>query len=149
MWPDERVRKLVDSSFIPVRVHVKEQPQDFQALGERYGAQWTPASLVIDPDGTERHRTEGYIPADEMHAQLSLGLAQEAFARSDWKRAEEGFRDVAESHAASDVAAEATYWAGVSRYKATHDFAALQETNRRLTERHPGSGWARKASVWQ
>lgn len=149
MWPDERVARLVESSFVPVRVHVREQAQEFQKHGERYGAQWTPASLVIDADGTERHRVEGYLPADDLLAQLSLGLGQAAFARSDWKSAEQRFREVAEKYPSSDAAPEATYWAGVSRYKATSDAAALRDTNRRLTEKYAGSTWARKASVWQ
>ena len=58
MWPDERIVGLVEEEFVPVRVHVQKQAAVFQRLGERYGAQWTPTTLVLDADGTERHRVE-------------------------------------------------------------------------------------------
>jgi len=33
---------------VPVRVHVRDQADEFKRLGERYGVQWTPTTLVID-----------------------------------------------------------------------------------------------------
>jgi hypothetical protein len=47
-----------------------------------------------------------------------------------------------------DVAAEALYWAGVSKYKATNDPSPLRQADRELKERYPESSWAKKASVW-
>lgn len=148
MWPDERIIGLVEKRFVPVRVHVQQQAAEFQRLGARYGAQWTPTTLVLDADGTERHRVEGFLPADDLLAQLRLGLANVAFAQGDWSAAERQFRAVADEYPTSDVAAEATYWAGVSRYKESGDPAALADTAHRLTEHHAGSTWAKKASVW-
>ena len=46
-------------------------------------------------------------------------------------------------------AAEAIYWSGVSRYKATGDAAALGETAESFTREHQDSPWATKASVWK
>ena len=106
-----------------------------------FGAQWTPTVIVAEPDGTERYRFEGYVPAEDFMAQLALGLAKAAFARG-------AFRMVLERHADSDVAPEALYWAGVSRYKGTNDAAALQETARAFQDRYRDSSWAKKASVW-
>jgi hypothetical protein len=131
-----------------VRVHVKEQAKDFQTLGERYGAQWTPTTLILSPDGRERHRIEGYTPADDFLAQLSLGLGRVDFDDGRFDEAERRFRGVVERHPATDAAPEALYWAGVSRYKATHDPAALQQTATAVGERYPNSPWAKKASVW-
>ena len=149
MWPDERVAGLIGKEFIPVRVHVREDASEFQRLGEQYSAQWTPTTLVLDPQGTERHRVEGFLPADELLPQLGLGLGQVAFKQGDWSAAEQRFRAVADEYAQSDAAAEATYWAGVSRYKATSDPAALAATTRALDERYSDSTWAAKASVWR
>lgn len=148
MWPDERIIGLVEGEFLPVRVHVREQASEFQRLGQRYGAQWTPATLVLDPEGVERHRVEGFLPAEDMLAQLKLGLAQAAFGSSDWSAAERRFQVVADEHPDTDAAAEAVYWAGVSRYKKSGDSAALADTAKRLNERYAGSTWAKKASVW-
>ena len=149
MWPDERIVRLVEEEFVPVRVHVREQASDFQQLGERYGAQWTPTMLVLDPDGSERHRVEGFLPADDLLAQLQLGLGQVALKRGDWQVAERRFSGVADAFPEGDAAPEAVYWAGVSRYKATDDGGVLGATARRLDERYADSSWAKKASVWR
>ena len=148
MYPDERVARFITENFIPARVHVREQPDAFRRFGERYNAQWTPTILVIDPEGKERHRVEGFLPADDLLAQLTLGLGHSAFARQDWKEAERRFREVVDRYPDSEAAPEAQYWAGVSRYKATNDPSALGETARAFTQRYQDSSWAKKASVW-
>jgi len=125
-------------------LHIKENPQGF----ERFGVQWTPTVIVAEPDGTERYRFEGYLPPEDFVAHLSIGLAKAAFARGDWKQAEQGFRTVLDRHPDSELAPEALYWAGVSRYKATNDAAALQETATAFQSRYTNSSWAKKASVW-
>jgi hypothetical protein len=131
-------------SFVPIKIHVKEQPAAFK----RFGVQWTPTLLVFDPSGAERHRFEGFLPADDFLAQLHLGLARAAFAGERWEEAERRFRHVVDGFPASEAAPEALYWAGVSRYKGTGDAAALKETARQFQTRHQTTVWAKKASVW-
>jgi TolA-binding protein len=104
--------------------------------------------IVAEPDGTERYRFEGYLPPEDFMAQFALGLAKAAFARGDWVQAERGFGTVLDRHAQSEATPEALYWAGVSRYKATNDGAALHDTARAFQERYRDSSWAKKASVW-
>ena len=148
MYPDERVARLIEESFVPVRVHVREQKDEFKRLGEQYGVQWTPAILLLDPAGKERHRIEGFLPADDFLAQLTLGLGHMAFASGHFDEAERRFRTLVETRPDSDAAAESLYWAGVSRYKATNDATALSDTARQFRERFRDSPWAKKASVW-
>ncbi len=148
MYPDERVSRLVDDSFVPVRVHVRDQSNEFKQLGAKYGVQWTPTLLVLDAAGEERYRIEGFLPADDLLPQLSLGLAQASFAQGDYAGAEHLFRQVVDTYPQSDAAAEALYWAGVSRYKASNDAGALAETARQFRERYRHTPWAKKASVW-
>jgi tetratricopeptide (TPR) repeat protein len=149
VYPEERVARFVSESFIPARVHVREQAADFKRLGERYGAQWTPTILELDPEGTERHRVEGFLPADDLLAQLTLGLGQIAFKSENWKDAERRFREVVERYPRTDAAPEALYWAGVSRYKASNDPTALRDTERALSKQYPESSWTKKSSVWR
>lgn len=104
--------------------------------------------IIADSDGTERYRFEGYLPPEDFVAQLALGLAKAHFARGEWREAEERFRGLLERHAQSEVAPEALYWAGVSRYKATGDASALQETAKAFQSKYRESSWAKKASVW-
>ena len=52
--------------------------------GDRFGAQWTPTILIVDREGQERHRIEGFLPADDLLSQLILGSAHAAFGAGDF-----------------------------------------------------------------
>ena len=140
--------KFVTDNFIAARVHVKDDSALFQKYGEKYNAQWTSTILELDPQGVERHRIEGFLPADEFIAQLMLGRAQIAFAQQKWDEAERRFREVVEQYPDTDAAPEALYWAGVAPYKGTHDAASLKRTADAFKERYRDTTWAKKASVW-
>jgi Thioredoxin-like domain/Tetratricopeptide repeat len=149
VYTDDRVKALVTREFVPVRVHVRDHRDEWQRLSSLFGVQWTPTILIVDPDGEERHRIEGFLPADDFLSQLDLGRAHAAFNHGEFQDAEQLFRDVARSYPDTDAAAEAAYWAGVAKYKATDNPSALKETAAEVTTRYPGSSWAKKASVWQ
>ena len=149
MHPDERVVRLVNSEFLPIRVHVKDAGGLYGRMTERLNVHWTPTVLVLDEDGGERHRVEGFIQVDEFLAQLKLGLAKSAFQRGEFDQAERRFREVVTEHAQTETAPEALYWAGVSRYKGKGDANALAETANAFTTRYADSTWAKKASVWR
>ena len=149
MYPDPRVVDYVNRHFVPMRAHVKENGAAFKALGDRFNAHWTPTALIIDPaDSAERHRIEGFLPTDDFLSQLMLGVAKTAFARQDYAAAERLYRDVVDRFPKTDAAAEAQYWTGVSRYRATNDAGALKATAQAFAERYSDSTWAKKASVW-
>ena len=149
MYPDERVARFITKNFIPARVHVRDQADDFQRLGAQYEAQWTPTILELDPNGTERHRIEGFLTADDFLAQLRLGLGHAAFKRQQWDEAERAFREVVKEHPDTDAAPEARYWSGVALYKRTGQASALAETASDLAKRYQDSTWAKKASIWK
>lgn len=144
MYPNEEITNYVSSNFLPVKIHIKEQP----AVFERFRVQWTPTLLVVDQDGVERHRFEGFLPVQDFKLQLALGLAHTAFGRKEWAGAESRYRDLVQRFPDSESAPEALYWAGVSKYKASGEPSALSETARQFQQRYPGSSWAKKASVW-
>lgn len=137
---------LVAREFLPVKIHIKEQPANFK----RFRAEWTPTQIVLDPEGVERHRSEGFLPAEEFLAQLELGIAKVASALKRYDEAERRFRAVMDAYPGTPAAPEARYWAGVAAYKASRgDIAPLRETAKDLEARFPDSEWARKASVWR
>ena len=138
------MESFINGNFIPVKIHIKEQPKTF----ERFGAQWTPTIQVLDPDGTKRHQFEGFLPADDFLAQLKLGLAHSAFARQEWKEAESRYDDIVKLLPGTDAAPEALYWLGVSRYKDTGDGSFLQQTAEAFKDRYTDSTWAKRSSVW-
>ena len=149
MYPDPQVAAFVMNNFIPVRVHVKRNSEEYQRLSARFNAQWTPTVLIVDRDGNERHRIEGFLPTDDFVPQLILGAGHAAFGRGAFGDAERRFREAIDAYPDSDAAPEAQYWAGVSRYKATSDPAALTDTARAFSARYQESPWAKKASVWK
>ena len=148
MYSQPQVAELIRNHFVPVRLHVKNDKEEYQRVGALFNVQWTPTILIVDPPASERHRIEGFLPADDFMAQLLLGLAKAAFARGQFTDAERLYREVLERHPNTDAAPEAQYWAGVSRYKATGDAGALRDTAKRFSERYADSSWAKKASVW-
>ena len=135
---------LIQENFVPVKIHVKENAAAF----ERFGAQWTPTIVIADPEGKERYRFEGYLPPEEFMAQLELGLAKVAFTKNDFARAEELYKDIVRRFPKSAAAPEALYWAGVSKYKASNDPAALKQTAEAFRSEYGDTQWAKKASVW-
>jgi Tetratricopeptide repeat len=149
VYPDERVVRLVTFEFVPIRVHVHDTDDVYARLSQRLHVQWTPTVLVLDEDGVERHRVEGFLPVDDFLAHLKLGLAKIGFQRGLFDEAERRFRKVVEEHPQSEPAPEALYWVGVSRYKGKGDASALAETARAFTTRYTDSAWAKKASVWR
>lgn len=136
--------RFINENFVPVRIHIKERPKDF----ERFKAEWTPTVIIAEADGTERYRFSGFLPANDFLAELRLGLAKAAFSRSEYDAAGAGFRALLDKYPQSELAPEAMYWAGVSGYKATGKPDRLRETGERLRAAYPESTWAKKGSVW-
>ena len=103
---------------------------------------------MLDSNGAERHRLEGYLPPDEFRAQLEMGLARIAFMNKNWADAERRYADVVETYPNSKVAPEALYWKGVSHYKATNDHTVLGDMPGQFEQKYPDSLWALKTAAW-
>jgi hypothetical protein len=142
------VARFITENLEPVRIHVREQKDEYKRLSERFDVQWTPTILILDAEGEERHRIEGFLPADDFRSQMELGLARVAFQRRNHAEAERLYREIVDKFPTTDAAPEAQYWAGVSKYKGTGDGSALGETAAAFRERYQDTTWAKKASVW-
>ena len=125
-------------------MHIKENPKNFR----RFDAFWTPTVLVLDPDGKERWRLEGYLSPDEFRAHLEMGLARVALARKDWAQAESRYSAIAESYPDSKYAPQAVYFRGVSRYSASHDGADLKATADALADKYPETERRMRSLPW-
>jgi len=127
-----------------VEGHIKEHPVYFH----RFDAVWTPTVLIMDSDGKERWRIEGYLPKDEFRAQLEMGLARIAFMHKQWADAEQRYAQIIERYPDTAAGPEAVYWRGVGQYKRTNDHTVLGGVAQQLSQKYPDSVWAKKASVW-
>ena len=94
--------RFISENFVPVKIHIKEQPETFK----RFGVQWTPTLLVLDPDGIERYRFEGYLPQEEFLAHLQMGLAKSAFAREKWNESEQRYRQIVADYPKTEPASK-------------------------------------------
>lgn len=135
---------FINANFAPVESHIKEHPAWFH----RFDVSWTPTVLVLDSNGVERHRIEGYLPKDEFAAQLQMGLARIAFKEKRWADAERAYDDVVEKYPATSSAPEARYWRAVSHYKGTNDHTVLGRVAEELKKEAPGSVWTMKSIPW-
>ena len=136
---------FINENFVALEAHIKEHPAYFH----RFEAVWTPTVLVLDSEGEERWRIEGYLPKEEFRAQLELGLARVAFMQKQWAEAERRYAEVLERYPDSKAAPEALYWRGVSHYKATNDHTVLGELPGQFKEKYPESLWALKTAAWE
>lgn len=127
-----------------IAAHIKERPAYFH----RFDSVWTPTVLILDSEGVERARIEGYLPKEEFRAQLEAGLARVTFMHKQWADAESKYAKVLERYPKSKVAPEALYWKGVSRYKATNDHTILGQLPEQFKEKYPDSVWALKTTAW-
>ncbi len=143
MYPAPAVTALIDAQFVPVRQHVKQQPQAWH----RFAIRWTPTVLVLSPEGKEIRRIEGFLPEDEFIGQLELALGHLATTKKDWRTAERWF-ETASGREHTDAGPEGQYWAGVARYSGSHAHEELAELRRRFEGRYAGTSWAKRASVW-
>lgn len=129
---------------MPVEIHIKENPTGFH----RFDVLWTPSVLIVDAQGKERVRNEGYLPKDEFRAWLDMALARLAFVAKKWAEAEARFDGIIKCNPDSGVAAYSVYWRGVSRYKQSHDPKALSAVAEEFQHRYQESIWAKKSVVW-
>ena len=129
---------------MPLEAHIKEHPAYFH----RFDALWTPTQIILDSNGDETYRNEGYLPKDEFRAQLELGLARVAFMNKDWSDAERRYAEVLARYPNSQAAPEALYWNGVSHYKATNDHTVLGKLAEEFRQKYPDSFWALKTLAW-
>jgi hypothetical protein len=144
VYPNPKVTQFIVENMIPVRLHVKSHAADM----ERFAVQWTPTVLIVDPDEHERHRIEGFLPTDDFLIQLNIGLAHAAFRANRFDESERRYRAIVDQFPNSEAAAEAQYWAGVSKYKGSNDASALAQTAQAFKSRYSDSAWAKKASIW-
>ena len=132
--------------FIPFQANVNE-PAERTAF-RRFGAIWSPSIIILNAEGVERYRIEGFLPAREFHAQLAMALARIIATRKRWADAEPHYARIVKQFGDTAAAPEALYWRGVSAYQGRRDHTALVKMAIEMKQKYPASEWAIKAAVW-
>lgn len=104
--------------------------------------------LVMDAEGVERYRIEGYLPKDGFRARLEMAVARVEFMKKKFADAEKLYAEIAEQRGDTSVAAEAIYWRGVCHYKAANDHTVLSEVAKELGAKYPDDEWTLKSLPW-
>ena len=104
--------------------------------------------LILDSEGKERVRLEGYLRNSDFIAALTSGLGRIAFVQKKYADAERWYSDVVSRFSHSHSAPGAMYWGAVSHYKATNDHTVLGKVAEELRSTYPSSVWASKAIPW-
>jgi hypothetical protein len=104
--------------------------------------------LLLDSDGKEQVRLEGYLTNEDFNAALEGGLGRIAFVQKKYADAERWYGDVVNRFNKSHAAAGAMYWRAVAHYKATNDHTVLGKVAEELRSAHPSTVWASKAIPW-
>lgn len=105
--------------------------------------------LILDSDGRERVRLEGYLPNADFVAWLRCGLGRLAFLKKRHADAERWYDDVMTHFGSTHFGAEAMYWRAVARYSASHDHTVLGQVAQELPRRYPTSVWTVKSDPWR
>lgn len=130
-------------------VHFKAKEEASADLVARYLQIWTPTVHLLLPDGRSAHELVGYLPPSLFLPELEVGLAQADLKRHRFGQAAERFERVRDEHPMSHVAAEAAYWAAVSRYNETDQSEGLMTGWMKLRERYPQSVWRWKQAFYE
>jgi len=104
--------------------------------------------LVLEPDGNERWRLEGYLSKDEFRVFLEMGLARVAFMKKEWAVAEHHYTGLIEGYPSSYYAPQAVYYRGVCRYSVSHDSTELANTTEALAKAYPDTEWHLRSLPW-
>ena len=144
VYSEEDVVRFISECFVPIKVAIRKHPESFA----RFNVEWTPAIIIPDQNGKERHRMIGFLPKEDFLAQLQLAIAKVAFSTRKYEEARKGFAAVGRLHEGTSAAPEGIFWAGVSAYRDTGKNAPLAQTAGELKLKYPESDWAKKASVW-
>ena len=142
-WADPRLQEFVAKAVVPYGFDITMSPE----LSEQHGIVWRPTVLICDAAWRAGHRVIGYLPPNEMLAQLPLGIGKVRFRQGRWADAEKHFEAVAQSYPGTEAAPEAQYWLGASRFQRECKPNGLVAAWNDLMERWPSSRWAMRASV--
>lgn len=144
-YPEPAVAGTINDSYIPLQINTKEESA--KPVVERFRQVWTPDLRILDADGFEYYRWNGYLPPFEFLPQLLVAEAHARLRQKNVQAAAELYNDVVERFPTSPIAPEAAYYAAVANYRASKDSADLMKGWEKLRSRYPGSDWRLKQTM--
>jgi hypothetical protein len=107
---------------------------------------WTPDIRILNHDGYEFYRWEGFLPPPEFMARALCGFGLAYLRLKRFDQAEAVYLDVLKRFSTSYAAPEAQYYLGVARYRRDPDSDELLTQWANLRSRYPLSEFRVKQS---
>jgi thioredoxin-related protein len=142
-YPNPAVVQFIEKNVVPVRILYNQQP-----LASQFKVKWTPTLILLDAEGNEVYRSEGFLPPDNLIPALILGIGKLELQHAVYDKAASHFSNIVSKYSESDEAPEAVYFLGVARFKATHDLKAMRDAYENLKAKYPKSSWTKKAQPY-
>lgn len=136
---------MLRDELVPVRLLLRDHPD----VARRFSVSWTPTLVVLHHRGATVRQWVGFLPPDELLADLTLALALADLRSAMPQQAAARIDGLLARHSATTAAPEALYWKGVAAFRATGDKASLWEIWRQLATTYPDSPWALRTTLTQ
>ena len=144
-WKNEKVIKVVNDWFIPVRISGDTQKDLF----EKYLVTWTPTITLWDGDGREHYRFTGFLSPEELCARIILDGAKAELTLKNYDLAITCLTDVIKKYNITCAKPEAIFYLGVAQYLSTHNPKALREGLEKLRKEFPQNEWTLRAKPYE
>lgn len=141
-YPETPVREAIERLTVPLQLDNTADAS--QAVLDRYRHVWTPDLRILDTDGTELYRWNGYLPPYEFAPQLIAAVAHARLRRKEYDAAKALYEEALRRFPTALIAAEAQYYVGVSAYRASHNANDLLHAWHELEKSYPQSDWTVK-----
>ncbi|HTX56434.1 MAG TPA: tetratricopeptide repeat protein [Candidatus Acidoferrales bacterium] len=143
-YPDESVIETLLANAVPLQFDntVKE---NFQMLHKLHHI-WTPDIRVLNHNGDELYRWDGFLPPAEFTPRMICAFAMANLRSKRFDAAQRLYVDVLRSFSTSYAAPEAQYYLGVARYRNDPEGDDLLAQWANLRSRYPASEYRVKQS---
>ena len=143
-YPQDFVVDAISAHAVPV------QFDNSKAENNRFLARihhiWTPDVRILNYDGYELYRWDGFLPPAEFAARTLCGFGMAYLRLKRYDRAEAVYLDVLKRFSTAYAAPEAQYFLGVTRYRREPNGDELLTQWANLRSRYPSSEYRVKQS---
>ncbi len=143
-YPQAQVAETIVAHAIPIQFDNSKAENNRVLHGIHHI--WTPDIRILDHDGFELYRWEGFLPPDEFVARTLCGFGLSYLRLKRFDRAEAAYVDVLKRFSTTYAAPEAQYYLGVARYRRDPDSDELLTQWANLRSRYPSSEFRVKQS---
>jgi len=141
-YPQPFVQDAINQYCVPVQYN--NTLHESEEIVRRFHHIWTPDLRVLDADGSELYRWNGYLPPAEFTAQLLGALAHARLRLKQYDEAAALYRDVLRRFPTALVAPEANYFLAVTNYRKSDEGSDLLHGWHELEKTYPTSEWTVK-----